>query len=65
MDRSTRPWVILGLLSLAHAVVHAQSALLPLIYPFVIAEFHLTAGDIGLFIAVTTAVGGLMQFAYG
>lgn len=46
-------------------MIHAQSALLPLIYPIVIVQFHLTAGDIGLFIAVTTAVGGLMQFAYG
>jgi MFS family permease len=53
------------LLALAHAVIHAQSALLPLIYPIVVLEFNLDARDIGTFIAITTAVGGSMQLAYG
>jgi len=57
--------VTLGLLALGHAVIHAQSALMPLIYPIVIIEFSLDARDIGLFIAVTTAVGGTMQLFYG
>jgi len=56
---------MLGLLALGHAVIHAQSALMPLIYPIVILQFHLDARDIGLFIAVTTAVGGTMQLFYG
>jgi MFS family permease len=55
----------LGLLALGHAVIHAQSALLPLIYPIVIIEYSLNPRDIGLFIAVTTAVGGTMQLFYG
>jgi MFS family permease len=55
----------LGLLALSHAVIHAQSALMPLIYPIVIVEFALNPRDIGLFIAVTTAVGGSMQLLYG
>jgi len=55
----------LGLLSLGHAVIHAQSALMPLIYPIVIVEFSLDERDIGLFIAITTAVGGAMQLLYG
>ena len=55
----------LVLLSLSHAVIHAQSALMPLIYPIVIVQFALNARDIGLFIAVTTAVGGSMQLLYG
>jgi MFS family permease len=56
---------MLGLLALGHAVIHAQSALMPLIYPIVILEYGLNARDIGLFIAVTTAVGGTMQLFYG
>lgn len=65
-DRSiSRPGITLGLLALAHAVIHAQSALMPLVYPIVIVQFALDARDIGIFIAVTTAVGGTMQLAYG
>ena len=65
-DRSIRrPATTLALLAVSHAVVHATSALLPLVYPFVIVEFGLRAGDIGLFIAVTTAIGGTMQLSYG
>ena len=60
-----RPGLTLGLLALSHAVIHAQSALMPLIYPIIIVEFALNPRDIGLFIAVTTAVGGSMQLLYG
>ncbi|HET7520860.1 MAG TPA: MFS transporter [Candidatus Limnocylindria bacterium] len=64
---STRPAPVpsLVLLSLAHAVIHAQSAVMPLIYPLVILQFGLAERDIGLFIAITTAVGGGMQLFYG
>jgi len=68
MDRNSpqaRAGLTLVLLSVAHAAIHAQSALMPLVYPIVIAEFALDAGDIGTFIAITTAVGGTMQLAYG
>jgi MFS family permease len=68
MDRSrgpASPGLTLALLSIAHAAIHAQSALMPLVYPIVIIEFGLNAADIGVFIAVTTAVGGSMQLAYG
>jgi MFS family permease len=60
-----RPRLTLALLALSHAVIHAQSALMPLIYPIVIVEFALNPRDIGLFIAITTAVGGSMQLLYG
>jgi MFS family permease len=63
--RSRRIGLTLALLAMSHAVVHAQSALLPLAYPYVLKEFSLQAGDIGLLIAVTSAVGGLMQLSYG
>ena len=68
-DRSSRapsgPALTLTLLALGHAVIHAQSALMPLVYTELIDEFALDAGDIGTFIAITTAVGGTMQLAYG
>ena len=65
-DRSTpAAGLTLSLLALGHAVIHAQAALMPLMYPIVIIEFGLLERDIGLFIAVTTAVGGSMQLAYG
>jgi MFS transporter, FSR family, fosmidomycin resistance protein len=60
-----RPGLTLALLALSHAVIHAQSALMPLIYPIVVSQFALNARDIGLFIAITTAVGGSMQLFYG
>ena len=68
MDRnspSARAGLTLLLIAVAHAAIHAQSALMPLVYPLLSEEFGLDAGDIGLFIAVTTAVGGTMQLAYG
>src|SRR6188768_4218 len=66
-DRNSRarPRLTLGLLSTAHAAIHAQSALMPLVYAAVVVEFGLTERDIGIFIAITTAVGGTMQLAYG
>jgi MFS family permease len=63
--RATRPGLALGLLALSHAVIHAQSALLPLIYPTVADQFHLDAGGIGLLIGISAAAGGLMQVTYG
>ena len=61
----TRPGLTLALLAMSHAVIHAQSALMPLIYPIVVVQFALNPRDIGLFIAITTAVGGSMQLLYG
>ena len=61
----TRPRLTLALISTGHAAIHAQSALLPLVYAVVIVEYGLNESDIGLFIAITTAVGGTMQLAYG
>jgi MFS family permease len=64
-DAAARPNLTLGLLSLAHSLIHMQSALMPLVYIAVIEQFGLDEAAIGLFIAVTTAVGGGMQLSYG
>jgi MFS family permease len=62
---ASRPNLTLGLLALAHSLIHMQSALMPLVYIAVIDQFGLDAAAIGVFIAVTTTVAGLMQLSYG
>jgi MFS family permease len=62
---AARPNLTLGLLALAHSLIHMQSALMPLVYIAVIDQFGLDAATIGVFIAVTTTVAGLMQLSYG
>src|SRR3954471_7188136 len=54
----------LWLLSLAHAVNHAQAALLPLIYLAIIPEFHIDAAAIALLVAAGNISSGLVQFTY-
>ena len=58
---ATRPNLALGLLALAHSLIHLQSALMPLVYIAVIDQFGLDAAAIGVFIAVTTTVAGLID----
>jgi MFS family permease len=60
-----RRTVTLALVSLGHAVLHAEAALLPLLYPIVIVQFAMDPQDIGVFIAVTSVVGGSVQLLYG
>jgi len=59
-----RPNRTLWLLSLAHAVNHAQAALLPLVYLAIIPEFHVDAAAIALLVAVGNVSSGLVQFTY-
>ncbi len=56
---------VLALTSVAHALNHAYGALMPLIYPIVIDELHLSYTDIGALVGLTNAAGGLVQFSYG
>src|SRR5713226_3721854 len=55
----------LTLVSAAHAVIHALSVLMPLIYPFIQLEYHLSYTQIGLIVAIPNAVGGLLQIFSG
>jgi MFS family permease len=54
----------LWLLSVAHAVNHAQAALLPLIYLAIIPEFGIDAAAIALLVAAGNISSGLVQFTY-
>jgi MFS family permease len=60
-----RPGLVLALMAAAHAVIHAQGALMPLVYANVSVQFGLTAASIGLIIGFTDVVGGLAQVLYG
>jgi FSR family fosmidomycin resistance protein-like MFS transporter len=59
-----RPNRTLWLLSAAHAVNHAQAALLPLVYLALIAEFKVSVAAIALLTAAGNVSSGLIQFTY-
>ncbi len=48
----------LFLVSAAHAVIHALAVLMPLIYPLIQIQYHLSYTQIGLIVAIPNAVGG-------
>jgi len=58
------PNAILVIVSAAHAVNHAYSTLMPLIYPLVVAEFHLSYSQIGLMVGVASVASGLLQMSF-
>ena len=60
----SKPNSILTIVSAAHAVNHAYSTLMPLIYPLVVAEFKLTYSQIGLMVGVASATSGLLQMSF-
>ncbi len=55
----------LTLVSAAHAVIHAMTVLMPLIYPILQVEYHLSYTQIGLIVAIPNIVGGFLQIAFG
>ncbi len=63
-DATVYPNRTLWLLSLAHAVNHAQAALLPLIYLAIIPEFRITVAAIAFLTAVGNLAAGLFQLTY-
>src|SRR5688572_6635722 len=63
-DQAIRPMRTLWLLSAAHAVNHAQAALLPLVYLAIIPEFGVSAAAIALLAAVGNVSSGVVQLAY-
>jgi MFS family permease len=51
--------------SASHAVNHMYGALLPLIYPILLVQFHFGYAVLGAIIAASNVTGGLMQAAFG
>ena len=58
------PDVTLWLLSVAHAVNHAQAVVLPLIYLRIITEFGVTVSEVAYLAAVGSFASGLVQLSY-
>jgi MFS family permease len=58
------PNTTLWLLSIAHAVNHAQAVLLPLVYIRIIAEFGVTADTVALLAAAGAFASGAVQLSY-
>jgi len=64
IEPDVRPQRTLWLLSAAHAVNHAQAALLPLVYLALIAEFDVSVAAIAFLAAIGNVASGLIQFTY-
>ena len=58
------PDVTLWLLSVAHAVNHAQAVVLPLIYLRIITEFGVTVSEVAYLAAIGSFASGLVQLSY-
>ncbi len=61
----SRSWINLLSVSGAHAVIHAATVLLPLVYPILHESYGFSYTQIGFLITVPNLVGGLIQFTFG
>ena len=59
-----RPMRSLGLLSVAHAINHAQAVLLPLIFVAIIDEFKISVETIAFLAATGAFLSGMVQLTY-
>ena len=64
-ERPVRPGLTLGLLSLQHALIHGQSALYPIVFLAISAEFGVGAGAIAVLAAIGAISTGLIQLTFG
>lgn len=67
---SRTPWTVgeavqLGVVTFSHAVQHVYVAALTLTYPYVVTEFGLSYGTLGILLGVAGMVGGLLQALAG
>jgi len=60
-----RPRVTLGLVSAQHALIHAQTALLPLVFLPVIAAYGVGVGSVAFLLAASNLLAGVAQLVYG
>ena len=59
-----RPRATLALLSIQHGFIHAQTALLPLVFIAITPIFGIGVGEIGLLIAAGSILAGVTQLLY-
>lgn len=58
--RANLTWV-----SGAHAVIHATSVLMPLVYPIIKKEYNFSYTEIGLLVSIPSLISGLLQLVFG
>ncbi|MGH2485839.1 MAG: MFS transporter, partial [Ktedonobacterales bacterium] len=58
--RANLTWV-----SAAHAVIHATSVLMPLVYPIIKKEYHFSYTEIGLLVSIPSLISGMLQLVFG
>ena len=63
-SRPINPDLTLWLLSIAHAVNHAQAVLLPLVYVEIIREFNVTLSDVAYLTSIGAFASGVVQLSY-
>ncbi|HEY0492655.1 MAG TPA: MFS transporter [Candidatus Dormibacteraeota bacterium] len=59
------PFMGLVIISSSHAVIHAYSTLMPLIYPLALVDLHFSVVALGLMVALTSLAGGMLQLGAG
>lgn len=64
-DLPPHPNLSLALISAQHALIHAQTALMPLVFVAIIPLFDIGVGEIGLLVAAGNLLGGALQLVYG
>jgi MFS family permease len=64
-DAKARSTSTLTLISLAHGINHAQSALKPLVFPLVLRELNFGYSELGIMLGVAAATGGILQLFAG
>ncbi len=60
-----RPRLSLALLAVQHALIHGQSALYPLVYLAIIAEFGVTPATVVILATIGNITTGLLQYSFG
>jgi MFS family permease len=63
-DEAIHPDRTLWLLSIAHAVNHAQAVVLPLVYLRIIVEFGVSEGTVAILASVGAVASGVVQLSY-
>jgi MFS family permease len=64
IEPEVRPRLTLWLLGAAHAINHAQAALLPLVYLAIVTEFGVSVASIAFLTAIGNVASGMIQFTY-
>ncbi len=63
--RAGGPLTVLIIISGSHAVIHAYSTLMPLVYPLALADLHFSVVALGFMVALSSLAGGLLQLGAG